>query len=440
MQTLEEYIQHWAQIEPERLAVVCADTTVTYAQLWQGIQLRADELRGQGIEAGCVHLFRASQTVDFLFTYFALHLIGAAAAPLERDVPDAVFNDFQQKIQAAGRVPEGVADVLFTTGTTGKSKGVMISHRTIIADAENLIDAQGFSHDLLFVISGPLNHIGSLSKVYPVVILGAAIYITEGMKDVNALLDALEYSERKTATFLVPASLRILLQLSRKRLEALANKIDFIETGAAPMMQSDMEDLCQVLPHTRLYNTYASTETGIISTYNYNDGQCLAGCLGRPMKHSRIIIGEGGQIQCQGPTLMTGYLGDEALTATVLHDDTLFTADCGRIDENGCLRLQGRNDDTINVGGYKVNPVEVEDATASFPGVADCICIAMQHQVLGPVLKLLVKMKPGHELQKRPLAQHLLTRLDRYKVPQFYESVENVERTYNGKLNRKFYR
>lgn len=413
--------------------------SVTYAQLWQRIQSRAGAM-SRTVAKHRVHLFRASQSIDFLVDYFALHLVGAVAAPLERDTPQAVFDDFQRKASDVYDIPDEVADVLFTTGTTGQSKGVMISHRTIIADAENLIDAQGFTSDLLFVISGPLNHIGSLSKVYPVVMLGAALYITEGMKDVGALLDALEYSDRRTATFLVPASLRILLQLSRKRLEALADKIDFIETGAAPMMQSDMEDLCRVLPRTRLYNTYASTETGIISTYNFNDGRCLAGCLGRPMKHSRIVIGEGGQIQCQGPTLMTGYLGDESLTATVLHDDTLFTADCGRIDEDGCLRLQGRNDDTINVGGYKVNPVEVEGAASAFPGIADCICIAMQHPVLGPVLKLLVQMETGIELQKRPLVQHLLTRLDRYKVPQFYEAVPRIERTYNGKLNRKFYR
>ena len=84
-------------------------------------------------------------------------------------------------------VPEDTADILYTTGTTGLSKGVIISHRAIIADAENLIAGQGFSHDLAFVVNGPLNHIGSLSKIYPVVILGATLIIVDGMKDIVLL-------------------------------------------------------------------------------------------------------------------------------------------------------------------------------------------------------------------------------------------------------------
>ena len=100
------------------------------------------------------------------------------------------------------------------------------------------------------------------------------------MKNVDEFFAALDYTPKQSllstgegqgvrfAIFLVPASIRILLQLSRDRLKSYASKIDFLETGAAPMMQRDMEELCRVLPDTRLYNTYASTETGIITTYN----------------------------------------------------------------------------------------------------------------------------------------------------------------------------
>jgi len=114
--------------------------------------------------------------------------------------------------------------------------------------------------------------------------------VVDGMKDLNRFFAAFDYPAEKTATFLVPASIRMLIQFSSDQLAKLADKMDFIETGAAAIAQADMEKLCELLPKTRLYNTYASTETGIIATYNYNDGRCLEGCLGRPMSHSRVTI------------------------------------------------------------------------------------------------------------------------------------------------------
>jgi acyl-CoA synthetase (AMP-forming)/AMP-acid ligase II len=284
------------------------------------------------------------------------------------------------------------------------------------------------------------------------------------MKNVEEFFTALDYTPNKSplpregagegfprfATFLVPASIRILLQLSSERLKSYASKIDFLETGAAPMMQSDMEELCRLLPNTRLYNTYASTETGIITTYNYNGGKCQAGCLGRPMKHARLFITPEGYIACQGPTLMTGYIGDQELTATVLRDypstidqqpvPTLFTADRGIIDKEGMLHLLGREDDVINVGGFKVAPTEVEDVAMSLPEVADCVCIAAEHPIAGRTLKLLVVMTEGSVFDKRIIARYLKLRLESYKVPMLYEQVEKVNRTYNGKLDRKSYR
>jgi acyl-coenzyme A synthetase/AMP-(fatty) acid ligase len=361
------------------------------------------------------------------------------AAPLEKDMAERLFAEVADYLSSC-EVPEGSADVLYTTGTTGRSKGVIISHRTIVADAENLIAGQGFSHDLTFVIHGPLNHIGSLSKIYPVILLGATLHILDGLRDADAFYSAFA-TEGKYATFFVPANIRFLLSFDAKRFASLADRLDFIESGGAPLSLSDMQQLCRLLPRTRLYNTYASTETGIIATYNYNESNdgCIAGCLGRPMPHSRVIITPEGLIACQGDTLMTGYIDDPELTATVKRDDTVFMADYGRIDEEGRLHIMGRQNDVINVGGYKVAPTEVEDAALSFEGLKDCICISAEHPIMGRALKLLVVMEDDAKLVKKDLARFLATRLEPYKVPLLYEQVEHVERTYNGKLNRKYY-
>ena len=103
------------------------------------------------------------------------------------------------------------------------------------------------------------------------------------------------------------------------------------------------------------------------------------------------------------------------------------------------LRLQGRQGDVINVGGYKVNPTEVEDAVSGFEPIADCICIPAQHILLGTVPKLLYVPKPGQEVKPKHIADFLRGHIENYKIPLLYEAVENIKRTYNGKLDRKAY-
>lgn len=439
MRKIEDYIRLHASRFPNRIAIAGHDERITYGTLWELVNERAASLVSQGFRQGEVCVVRTSQTADFLITYFAVHLADGVMVPLESNVPDVRYTEWKHLAETAD-IPQGVADILFTTGTTGQSKGVMISHETILANAENLVEAQGYTSDLTFIISGPLNHIGSLSKVYPVMLTGGTLYLTSGMKDVNEFFSAFSYSGQRFATFLVPTALRMLMTLSERRLQACASLLDFIETGAAAIAQADMERLCALLPDTRLYNTYASTETGIICTHNFNSDLCLAGCLGKPMKHSRIFITPDGNVACQGKTLMTGYVGEPEMTHTVLHHATLYTHDQGFIDSDGRLHLSGRQDDIINVGGFKVSPSEVEDAALALPEIRDCICIAVQHPVMGCMLKLLVVLSPGSGLDKKKLAHYLHSRLEAYKVPLLYEEVTEVHRTYNGKPDRKAYR
>ena len=429
--TLEDYLRRNAELYPQKTAIICGSRTLTYGELWRQILDTALTLpKGETV------VFRATQDIDFVLKYFALHINGSVAVPVEKDISQDNFASIVEYLKDCKMQP-GIADILFTTGTTGRKKGVMISHGTIVADGENLIAGQGFAHDTSFIITGPLNHIGSLSKIYPIIIKGATLIITEGMKNVNDFFEALDLPYQKYATFLVPSAIRILLQFSGERLRKYAHKIDFIETGAAAISLSDMKQLCEILPYSRLYNTYASTETGIISTYNFNDGQCIEGCLGRPMPHSKIIITADGLISCQGGTIMSGYAGNDELTAKILRDSTIYTSDYGRIDENGMLRLSGRADDIINTGGFKVSPTEVESVALSMPQVADCICIGAPHPVLGTALKLIYTAKS--DVTKKEIALYMKSKLENFKVPFYYEQAEKIQRTFNGKIDRKYY-
>ena len=304
---IEDKLRENAELHPDKLALLCNGESYTYGHLYQLVLDKVASMEGM---RGQLIPMIATSTADFLISYFAIHLSGAVAIPLHKDIPAQKYNEYS-RLLSQQTAPHDVADILYTTGTTGNAKAVMICHQAIWANAENLVHAQGFSSDLTFIINGPLNHIGSLSKVYPTIYVGGTICIIEGMKDIHKFFNAIEDAPTKVATFLVPSAIRMLITLWKKELKACADKIDFIETGAAPMAASDMKLFCELLPHSRLYNTYASTETGIISTYDYNDDECLAGCLGLPMKHSSFFITEDGHVACKGKTLMSGYWNDD---------------------------------------------------------------------------------------------------------------------------------
>ena len=437
--TLEESIRHYAETTPEKTAVVCGKDSITYSGLWNAILSRIEELRDSGLEPARPYVYRASQDINFIVTYCAVHQMGAIAVPLEAQAPQERFDMVKTEVDSCTFAP-GIADILYTTGTTGRAKGVMLSSAALEACADNFIDSMPFTSDLLFIISGPLSHIASLFKMHPTLTAGGTVCVLDGLKDMNAFFDAFNLPFGKFATFLVPASIRLIMQFSYEKLCALSDRIAFIETGAAPITHADMEQLAKALPHSHLYNSLGGTEIGCVTTYDFNDGKYMEGCIGRPLKHSNVEVTPEGNVVISGETIMSGYVANEELTRKTLRDGKIYGADLGYVGEDGMIFLRGRQDDVINVGGYKVDPVEVENVASSFPGVKDCICIAAVHPVIGTVLKLLVVLSDGVELDKKALALHIRESLESYKVPTYYEAVGKINRTYNGKLDRKSYR
>lgn len=436
--TLEQSICHFAMVTPDKVAAICHEQQVTYQQLWKSIETRAAELTTLSVCKNRPYVFRATQNIDFIVTYCALHHIGAIAVPLSSDVSDAMIQEVDAKVQD-NTYASDIVDILYTTGTTGKSKGVMLSEKALVSCADNFISDLGFCSDLLFIICSPLNHIASLFKLHPILTVGGTVCILDGLRDINAFYLAFNLPYTKFATFLVPASIRILLQFSHDRLAALVDKIDFIETGAAPITKNDMESLSKALPKSRLYNTYGGTEIGCVCTYNFNDGKYMEGCIGYPMKNAIIDVTPSGEILVSGPTIMSGYVEEDTNTSRVLQDGWIHGSDLGYFDDEGMVHLSGRKGNVINVGGYKINPEEVEVAASTYPNLHDCICIPAKHPVLGTVMKLLVVLADGEVLDKRSLALFLKSKLETYKIPQLYDQVSKIERTYNGKINRKFY-
>ncbi|GEM_PF-75987 len=421
MATLVSYIHQHAQERPEVPAIIHNGEVVTYAQLSALVRAEARRLRQEErVVPGQLYQFVASQDTAYLVRFFALHEVGAISVPV-----DSLMADLPPYQNPA------ISDILFTTGSTSKPKGVLLSQEAIMADADNLIASQGFHEGLTFVICGPLHHFGSWSKVLPTIVVGGTLYLLEGLKDTEAFFTAMGSAPR-TATFLVPSAIRMMMQLHRERLQSLADHIEFIETGAAPIATSDMEQVREALPKTRFYNTYASTETGIVCTYPFHKpAPCLQGCVGPTMKHAHLQLDVEGHIVVTGPMIMSGYLHDQQVPTEIC------TSDIGRLDEAGNLYITGRDSDFINVGGLKVAPAEIEDAAMSMPGIADCICLATPHPLMGQVPRLLVVMESGVAFDKKALIRYLKERLEAFKIPLFYAEIPEVKKTFNGKKDRR---
>ena len=432
--SVEQAISLHAATHPSTVALVVGTEKLDYGQLDCAVRRCS---HSYGDLNGCLVPFRAECSVDTVVRYFGVHRAGGVAVPLERDMPAHLFAQIQASL-VASKCPEGTADVLFTTGTTGRPKGVMVSHVAMLANADNLVEAQRYHPGLTFIVAGPLNHVGCLSKLYTTLFSGGTVCLLDGMKDMSAFFSAVTASEGEAATFLVPTSIRMLMTFAEDSLRKLDGRFEFVETGAAPLMQSDMDRFCTLLPHARLYNTYASTETGIIATHDYNGGLRLSGCLGKTMKHSEIVIDSLGRVVCRGRTLMTGYWNNPEQTADVLTDDGLVTNDLGFIDSEGILHLLGRNDDMINVGGYKVSPVEIENLSLASGMVEDCICLPHHHPLVGTSLQLLVVPK-SMNFSRQVLYEWLRSKMESYKLPHVIQTVDAIARTSNGKLDRKYY-
>lgn len=436
MLSIEARIERHAHTTPNKVAVVTADDSITYRQLYDQVVARAEHyknMRGKGV------VLTATSNIGFLVNYFATHISGALAVLLPATATPEQVSKMEKALQGF-TFPEGSADVLFTTGTTGAPKGAVVSTLAIAANAENITHGQAYHSDITFIIPGQLNHLGCLSKVFATIATGATCHLMPKL-DLNEFFAiAAKGNDMGVAAFLVPSCIRMLAKFGGTQMENLATKMAFIETGGDALDAATMADIHRQLPHTRLYNTYASTETGVVATFEFTH-QHVAGCVGQALPHTRFTITLDGYIRCTGDTLMSGYLrmGDQTAYEP-LASDGFTTCDWGEIDEQGCLHFKCRDSDVINTGGFKVSPQEVESVANSFAEVKACVCIAVPHPILGQALKLLVVADKQAPINPKDLARRLKAHLETHQVPLFYEQVDALAQTPNGKIDRKWYR
>jgi len=484
-----EYVAGYAASTPDKVAVVVNSEETSYKQLYEMVCGYCNYLQKAGLQKGDIVVTKASQSLDYVVLYLAVHLSGGIMASMERNIATEGMLKIIQKLKAkvviadlapgdaeglillrrdnilacaqehftsvegyAFPAQEDSADILFTTGTTGASKGVELSHKALSATAENLIYGCEYKPDTVMILPGPLNHANAIRKLFTTMVNGSTIIILNGMMNLKRFFDALDYPQGHIACCLPPAAIRTIFQATQDKIGAYSDKIDFIESATSPLPEPDKLKLAKLLPHTRLYNNYGSSESASVCMYDYNRYPGMSGCVGKAMPNSQILIVDDekriiqsskdnmGLLACKGDVNMKGYVNDPDATAEVLVNGIVYTNDIGYIDQNGFIYVSGRKGDVINVGGLKVAPTEVESAALACDDIMDCICIGVDDHITGKALKLLVVLKEDVQLDIRKIRSFLMSKLENYKVPSQYEQVEQIARTYNGKLDRKAYK
>jgi len=479
--TLVAQLLKRARQSPDHLAIIAGEQTVTYGELRQRILAAATELTSLGVRPGDCVILAASGTPAFAYGYFATHLIGAVAVPLDPQAPDsrlahvagraaprAIFAarayehptlgpvraiDDLAELESNGDEPPGphlddLADLLFTTGTSGVPKGVMLTHRNILAAATNINGVLKNDDSDREVVPLPLSHSFGLGRLRCNALAGGTVILVGGFRLPGEILNAME-RWKATGFAVVPAGMAVLVRFGQEELAGFADQLKYMEFGSAPMPLATKQLLIRILPHTRVWMHYGLTEASRCTFIEFHDSQDHLDSIGRPTPNVEVRVvdaegrdvpaGEPGEIIVLGGMVTAGYWQDPERTAKTLVDGWLHTGDLGHMDEQGYVYLHGRKGDMINVGGFNVSPVEVEEVLGKHKAIQQGACIGIPDpsEVSGEVVKVFLVATNGEARPtRRELVDWLKPQLEPYKVPAAFEWVDSLPKTGSGKLQR----
>lgn len=494
-QSLYALLHDAAQTNPSGEALVCGSERLSYAELLKQSSQLATGLARRGIKAGDRVAMLLGNRNEFVVTLFALAHLGAIAVPIsireqapglaymlshcaavmvvhEADLTHLLPSALEApalKYRVAVSICEGsellsslledgvpppvqqvaeeeTAVILYTSGTTGRPKGAMLTHLGIVHSSMHFQIAMDLKSSDASIAAVPLSHVTGLIALITTLTLAAGkLVIMPSFKAVDFLI--LAEREGMTHTLMVPAMYNLCLlqsdfdkyNLSRWRIGAF---------GGAPMPVSTIERLAQTVPALMLMNCYGSTESTSPATL-MPSGQTAAhnDTVGLPLAcvEMRIMDDSGrevppnvlGEIWIKGPQVVPGYWDNPIATKENFTAGFWHSGDMGSMDAQGYVKVVDRKKDMINRGGYKIYTIEVENALYAHPAVQECAVVSKPCPVLGERVHAFVMLKTAGSLEDE-LRDFCKSRLSDYKVPEsFTLSSTPLPRNANGKLVKK---
>ena len=472
------------EANPGGEALIDGERRWSYAELARAVGEVAGGLAGMGVGCGDRVALLTGNRAEFILVFLAVMRLGAIAVPighrlqapevayiLEHCGAVALLHDAElaERVPSADTLPglrhrftepprggptatasgvheEETAIILYTSGTTGRPKGAMLTHLNVVHSALHFEHAMGLNSGERSVLAVPISHVTGLVGIQVAMwqVAGAMIMMRE-FKAADFL--RLAAAERATHTILVPAMYNLcLLQPDFGVQDLSAWRVGGY--GGAPMPEATIAALADRLPGLGLVNAYGATET--TSPVTLLPAALAAerpDSVGLALPCAEVIVmdpegrevpaGESGELWIRGPMVVPGYWNNPEATAASFTSGFWHSGDVGSVDTAGFVRVFDRIKDMINRGGYKIFSVEVENVLAAHPGVLESAIIGRPCPVLGErVHAFVTRRDPG--LQAPALAAFCAERLADYKVPETFTLLDApLPRNANGKLLKR---
>jgi len=467
-----------ADASPQQAALRTPTETVPYGALARKIRAMAARIRRAIDGRGQRVLLCGPNSPGLAAAYFAVHAAGAVAVLLDADVPQEAARWIAEDAEASlalcrreldlpvavadmaswGAADDGEvlqsplcaledpADLIYTTGTTGRKKGVLLTHGNIAQAALNINAFVGTCRDDLEVMPLPLSHSFGLGRLRVMALAGHCLLLLPGMRNPAAVLKQL-LDARATGLALVPAGFDLILRMTKDRLGDARDHLRYIEIGSAAMGAQTKEKLLELLPGTRICHHYGLTEASRAAFLEYHADRDHLASIGRPSPNVAMAVhdelghdlldGQLGEIVVRGGMVMKQYWKQPDATSDVLRHGWLRTGDRGYRDAGGYYYLTGRQSDLVHVGGRKVSPEEVEQALNGHPAVVESACVGTDDPqgILGECLKVYIVLR--RPVRDEQLVEWLRQRVEEHKIPRIWQRVEKIAKTASGKIQRR---
>lgn len=334
--------------------------------------------------------------------------------------------------------------IFYSAGTTGRPKGIVVSHRARVLTAYCSAIEWGLGPARRTVAVAPLYHGAGFSFGYAGVQLGGTCVMLRSF-DPERLLDLVE-RERPNTMFLVPTHAHMLRALGDDALRRRdLSSLETLYFNAAPLAQPLKRWILDTLHHVRLHELYGSTEAGIVTNLRPDDQLRKERCVGQPwfMTELKLIDDDGdevgfggtGELFSRSPFLMSGYWNDEAGTMACTTPDGFVSAgDIARLDDEGYVYIVDRKKDMVISGGVNIYPRETEEVLMTHPAVAEAAVVGVASEKWGEELKAYVVLRAGSAFEPAALETHCREQLAGFKVPRQIEAVDRLPRNAAGKV------
>lgn len=481
--TIVEAILHHAETEADKAAIILKDTKITYKELGKQIKKTAFILhQTYGVGPGDKIMIAGLSKPEYLIVFLSVQYLHAVTVPLDKvwleDTVLKLYDFIQPKLiisdmafhregvplvslrglykEVLDSIPlelpyflpdmSAIAEMLFTTGTTGTPKGAMLTYGNIYSITQNNIEGVHIKTSDVVLDALPLCHSLGLREARMTLYAGATLVIQNGFtfrKEMRRNIDQFNC----TGFVCVPATME---QLTRtvEGFSELFGRFRYIEIGAGSLSYDLKKKLPQMLPYTEIYNTWGSSETGGVIFLDVKSRQDKLTALGKPVETAEIkVIDESGHVikatnidnagrlAVKGDMTMAGYYNMPEINEETLVDGWLITNDLVYTDDEGFVYMLGRADDIINVGGEKVSPIEIENVATEHEKVIDAACIGVSDEIMGQVPVLFVNAEEPYKEEE--LIHFLTEKLESFKIPKKIIRVGEIPRNRMKKLDRK---